>query len=63
MTRPSPQGGPQNYPPAKPAPWMTVRVRIQDPLPQGDGDQGDAGESATIWLRAALDESGYGHGV
>ena len=63
MTRPSPQGGPQNHPPSKTTPWMTVRVRIQDPLPQGDGDQGDAAEPTTVRVRPALDESGYGHGV
>jgi hypothetical protein len=64
MNRQSPPGG---HPPASAAArnqWMTVRVRVQHPLPQGDGDHGDGDATAANRpVRPGPDESGYGHGV
>lgn len=60
MTRPCPPG----ERPSEANRWMSVRVRIQNPLPQGDGDHGDTDSvSVPMTVRPAPDELGYGHGV
>jgi hypothetical protein len=62
MTRPSlPDAGPVLRPEGTPA-WMTVHVRVQTPLPQGDGDSGDHVPAAWPPHQGA-EETGYGHGV
>jgi hypothetical protein len=65
MNRQSPPGERPTLPAAEAPQWMNVRVRVQPPLPQGDGDHGAAGESPQVVRipRFVPDESGYGHGV
>jgi len=44
---------------------MSVSVRIQSPVPQGDGDHGEPADQVSVvrTVRTLHDESGYGHGV
>jgi len=65
MTRQFPPGAPQTFPASEAPHWMSVSVRIQSPVPQGDGDHGEPADQVSVvrTVRILHDESGYGHGV